>query len=104
MCILLCRRDLLPWNMRSLVLLCTGTSRCFTPQPSRLRELVAAGAFYEAALLWGSVLEIQHVPLPFADVLDVLPPGVPPIRAVPCVDQGASVVGRIGEDTNFRSL
>ena len=55
---------------------------------ARLRELVAAGASYEAALLWGSALEIQHVlPIP-ADVLDALPPGVPPIRVVPCVDLG----------------
>ena len=29
---------------------------------ARLRKLVAAGASYEAALLWGSALEVQHVP------------------------------------------
>ena len=29
-----------------------------------LRELVAAGEHHEAALLWGSVLEIQHYPPP----------------------------------------
>ena len=29
---------------------------------ARLRELVAAGENYEAALLWGSALELQHLP------------------------------------------
>eukprot|EP00439_Symbiodinium_sp_Y106_P021098 s8749_g2.t1 len=75
--------------------LCARTSRCFIRQPCSTTgpacaSLFAAWASYEAALLWGSVLEIQHVPPVPADVLDALPPGIPPIRVVPCVDMGCA--------------
>ena len=81
--------------MRMLGWLCARTSRCFIRQPCSTTgpacaSLFAAWASYEAALLWGSVLEIQHVPPVPADVLDALPPGIPPIRVVPCVDMGCA--------------
>ncbi|CAE7745577.1 clpC [Symbiodinium sp. CCMP2592] len=57
---------------------------------ARLRELVEAGQSYEAALLWGSVLEVQHYPPPPRGLLEGLPPGVPPIRTVPCVEVGCA--------------
>ena len=63
-----------------------------------LRELVEAGSTYEAALLWGSVLEVQHYPPPPAGLLEGLPEGVPPIRTVPCaeVDCARCLAGRGG--------
>ena len=54
----------------------------------RLRELVAAGEHHEAALLWGSVLEIQHYPPPPPGLIEGLPPGVPAVRTIPCSEVG----------------
>ena len=47
---------------------------------ARLRELVEAGESYEAALVWGSVLEVQHYPPPPAGLLEGL------FRASPLLD------------------
>ena len=54
---------------------------------ARLRALVEAGEAHEAALLWGSVLEVQHYPPPPPGLLEGLSPGVPAIRAIPCVQE-----------------
>ena len=55
----------------------------------RLRELVAAGEHHEAALLWGSVLEIQHYPPPPPGLIEGLPPpGVLAVRTMPCSEVG----------------
>ena len=55
---------------------------------ARLRELVAAGEHHEAALLWGSVLEIQHYPPPPPRLIEGLFPGVPAVRTMPCSEVG----------------
>ena len=55
---------------------------------ARLRKLVAAGEHHEAALLWGSVLEIQHYPPPPPGLIEGLPPGVPAVRTMPCSEVG----------------
>eukprot|EP00439_Symbiodinium_sp_Y106_P031083 s5591_g3.t1 len=55
---------------------------------TRLRELVAAGEHHEAALLWGSVLEIQHYQPPPPGLIEGLPPGVLAVRTMPCSEVG----------------
>ena len=73
---------------------------------ARLRELVAAGCLSTKQPCSGARLPRSSMfHSPPADVLDILPPGVPPIRVVPLRGpRMSSVAGRIGEDTNFRSL
>ncbi|CAE7618810.1 unnamed protein product [Symbiodinium necroappetens] len=51
----------------------------------RLRQLVAEGRAWDAARLWGSVLEVQHCPPP-TNLINDLPAGLRPIRTVPCIE------------------
>ena len=46
------------------------------------------GEHHEAALLWGSVLEIQHYQPPPPGLIEGLPPGVLAVRTMPCSEVG----------------